>query len=89
MVTGRLRPGAPQNSIETSIEHGIRVHGIVQNYPYRGLPEALEDEALDRVFATILRSFKPDLVSVQSLAGLSLGFLTEAQFDEWIRIMRQ
>gem|GEM_PF-1432894 len=75
VVTGRLRPGRAQNSVETTVEHGIKVHGIVQNYPYRGLPEALEDKALDRVFADILGSFKPHMVSIQSLTGLSLGFI--------------
>jgi len=57
------------------MEDGITVHGIVQNYPYRGLPEAIDDAALDRVFGGIVQSFAPDLIAVQSLMGLSLGFL--------------
>ncbi len=74
VVTGRLRPGEAQNSVETTSEDGITVHGIVQNYPYRGLPEAIDDAALDRVFDGIVCSFAPDLIAVQSLVGLSLGF---------------
>ena len=78
VVTARLRPGQPQNSIEPTTVDGVPVQGIVQNYPYRGLPEAVDDPALDRVFAGIVRQFRPDLVSVQTLAGLSAGFLDVA-----------
>ena len=75
VVTARLRPGQPQNSVEVSVQQGISVYGLVQNYPYRGLPEALDDAALDRAFAGVMHEFRPDLVAIQSLAGLSLGFV--------------
>jgi len=78
VVTARLRPGQAQNSVERALVGGVTVYGVVQNYPYRGLPEAVDDPALDRVFADILRSFAPDLVAIQTLSGLSVGFVDAA-----------
>jgi glycosyltransferase involved in cell wall biosynthesis len=79
VVTARLRPGQAQNCVERALVGGVTVYGVVQNYPYRGLPEAVDDPALDRVFADILRSFAPDLVAIQTLSGLSLGFVDVAR----------
>jgi len=75
VCTARLRPGGAQYALEQADVGGIPTFGIVQNWPYRGLPEALEDPAIDRVFGTVLDRWKPDFVAVQTLAGLSLGVL--------------
>ncbi len=75
VVTARVRPGQAQNSVEVAEVGGVRVHGIVQNWPYRDLPEAVTDPAIDRVFGRILDEEEPALVSVQTLAGLSAGML--------------
>jgi len=75
VLTGRLRPGVAQNSVIEEEVDGIRVLGLVQNWPYRDLPEAVTDPALDRVLAGVLGDLRPDLVAVQSLHGLSAGFL--------------
>ncbi len=73
VVTSRLRPGAAQNSVEQTEVDGIPVFGIVQNWPYRDLPEAANDRSIDRVFDGLLEELRPDLVAVQTLAHLSLG----------------
>lgn len=73
VVTSRQRPGAPQYAVERGEVDGTPVIGIVQNWPYRDLPEAIEDEAVDRVFDRVLADIEPDLVSVQTLAHLSAG----------------
>lgn len=74
VVTGRLRPGLPQNSVEQTVVDGLDVVGIVQNWPYRDLPEAVVDPALDRVFTELLDELAPDVVAFQSLHGLSWGW---------------
>ena len=79
VLCGRVRPGLAQNQlIEESVDE-IPTWGLVQNYPYRGLPEAVSDPAIDRVVGQLLDDFAPDLLSVQTLAGLSLGILDEAR----------
>jgi len=75
VCTARLRPGGAQYGLERADVAGVPTFGIVQNWPYRGLPEALEDPAVDRVFATVLDESAPEIVAVQTLAGLSLGIL--------------
>jgi glycosyltransferase involved in cell wall biosynthesis len=79
VVTARIRPGQAQYSVERGVVDGVPVFGIVQNYPYRGLPEAVDDPALDRVFSGIVKSFAPDLISIQTLSGLSVGFIDAAR----------
>ncbi len=78
VLTARLRPGQAQNSVCRETVGGVPVLGLVQNWPYRDLPEAVDDPALDRVFATLLAEMRPDLIAVQTLFGLSLGFLDVA-----------
>ncbi len=78
VVTARLRVGAAQNSVEQQEVGNLPVFGIVQNYPYRDLPEAIEDPSIDRVFDQLLSEFQPDLVSVQTLAHLSAGIPSRA-----------
>ena len=79
VCAARLRPGGAQYAVEEGIVDGIPTFGIVQNWPYRGLPEALDDPAVDRVFEGILDRWSPDLVAVQTLAGLSLGIIEVAR----------
>jgi len=74
----RIRPGRPQNSLVEESVGPIRVWGVVQNYPYRDLPEAVSDPAINRVARGILEDFAPDLLAIQTLAGLSLGILDVA-----------
>ena len=74
VVCGRVRAGAPQNAVLRETIGGLDVWGLVQNYPYRDLPEAAQDAALDRVFGEVLDEIAPDLVAIQSLQGLSWGF---------------
>ena len=79
VLTARKRPGRAQNSVECGEVDGIRTYELVQNYPYRDLPEAVDDPAQDRVFSEIIAAFDPELVSIQTLAGLSVGFLDRCQ----------
>ena len=79
VACGRLRPGRDQGEVLEERVAGIRVLGIVQNWPRRGGEEAWADVALDRSFASILRRERPELVAVQSLQGLSIGFLSVAR----------
>ncbi len=74
IICGRVRTGAPQNGVLREEVEGLDVWGLVQNYPYRDLPEAASDAALDRVFGEVLDEIGPDLVAIQSLQGLSWGF---------------
>lgn len=78
VLTGRLRPGRAQYTVERSEIDGVDVLGVVQNWPYRDLPEATDDPALDRVFARLLDELAPDLVAIQTLHGLSWGFVDVA-----------
>ncbi len=78
VVTSRQRPGRPQYAVDREEVDGIPVFGVVQNWPYRDLPEAAIDPAVDRVFEGLLDELEPDLVSVQTLAHLSLGVLQAA-----------
>jgi glycosyltransferase involved in cell wall biosynthesis len=78
VACGRIRPGRAQNSVVCEKVNDISVLGIVQNWPYRDLPEAVSDPALDRVFGSLLDERRPDLVAIQSLQGLSAGFVAEA-----------
>ena len=75
VFAARVRPGGAQYALEESTQEDVPTFGIVQNWPYRDLPEALDDPAVDRVFAELLARRRPDLVAVQTLAGLSLGVL--------------
>jgi glycosyltransferase involved in cell wall biosynthesis len=73
VVTSRQRPGLPQYATERLELDGVTVHGLVQNWPYRDLPEAVIDPAIDRLFGALLDELRPDLVSIQTLACLSAG----------------
>ena len=73
VFTARQRPGEPQNRLLREEVGGLSVFGVVQNWPYRDLPEAAVDPAVERVFSSVLREFDPDLVAVQTLAHLSMG----------------
>ncbi|MCO4770347.1 MAG: glycosyltransferase [Deltaproteobacteria bacterium] len=74
VICGRIRQGEAQNSVIRETVQGVDVRGLVQNWPYRDLPEAVTDGALDRVFGTLLDALEPDLVAIQTLQGLSWGF---------------
>jgi glycosyltransferase involved in cell wall biosynthesis len=78
IVTARQRPGQPQYAVAREEVHGLPVLGIVQNWPYRDLPQAVTDPAVDRIFDRLLEEVRPDLVSVQTLAHLSVGMLAVA-----------
>jgi len=78
VLCARVRRGAAQNSVTEEDVDGLRVFGLVQNYPYRGLPEAVRDPGVDRAVGRVLDQFAPDVVSVQTLAGLGVGVLHEA-----------
>ena len=79
VVTARVRRGKAQNSCVREIVGGQTVVGLVQNWPRRDLPESVLDPTLDRVFGSVLDADPPDLIAVQTLHGLSFGFLAEAQ----------
>lgn len=79
VVTSRQRPGLPQYALQRQDVQGIPVIGIVQNWPYRDLPEAVSDPAIDRLFERLVEELQPDLVSVQTLAHLSIGVLGVAK----------
>jgi glycosyltransferase involved in cell wall biosynthesis len=74
VICGRVRAGHPQNAVLREQVDGIDVVGLVQNWPYRDLPEAANDAALDRAFDRALAELAPDLVAIQTLQGLSWGF---------------
>jgi len=78
VFTSRQRPGEAQNALLDETAGGLPVFGVVQNWPYRDLPEAAVDPAVDRVFDRVLDRFKPDVVAVQTLAHLSLGVIARA-----------
>jgi len=78
VLCARVRPGLPQNSVIEEEVDGVPVWGLVQNYPYADLPSALADPAVDRRAQMIMESFGPDVLAVQTLAGLSLGILEVA-----------
>ena len=79
VLCGRVRAGAAQYAVLEERVGGLRTFGLVQNYPYRDLPLAAIDPAVDRAAAGVLRAFRPDLVAVQTLFGLSLGLLGAAR----------
>lgn len=79
VVTARLRPGGAQYTVTREEVDGVPVRGVVQNWPYRDLPAAVDDPALDRVFGGLLDELSPDLVAFQSLQGLSWGMPEEAR----------
>ena len=78
VLTARVRPGAPQNSVLREHIDGVPVLGLVQNWPYRDLPEAADDPALDRALARLVEDLRPDVIAIQTLFGLSLGFVDVA-----------
>ncbi len=78
VICGRVRVGEPQNTVLREEVDGLSVYGLVQNWPYRDLPEAAVDPALDRSLDQLLSTLAPDLLAVQSLQGLSWGFLRVA-----------
>jgi len=74
VLSGCVRPGAAQNAVLRERAEGLDVLRVVQNWPYRDLPEAVTDAALDRVFSEVLDDLAPDVVAFQSLHGLSWGW---------------
>ena len=78
ILTSRQRPGRAQYAVLREEVDGLPVLGIVQNWPYRDLPEAVADPAIDRVFDRLVDELQPDLISVQTLAHLSIGVLAVA-----------
>ena len=79
ILTARVRAGRAQNELLEESVGGLQVWGLVQNYPYRDLPEAVVDPGVDRVAGDLMDRWKPDLLAVQTLAGLSLGILDEGE----------
>ena len=79
VLCGRVRAGEAQYSVLEERAGGLRTFGLVQNYPYRDLPLAVSDPALDRAAAGVMATFRPDIVAVQTLFGLSLGVLDAAK----------
>ena len=78
IVTSRQRPGTAQYAVLDEQVEGLPVRGIVQNWPYRDLPEAVTDPAVDRIFEGLVQEHRPDLIAVQTVAHLSAGVLTVA-----------
>jgi len=78
VVCPRLRPGRPQYARVDEQVGDLPVVGIVQNYPYRDLPDAVTDPVIDRVFESVLDDVEPAVVAVQTLAGLSIGVVARA-----------
>lgn len=78
VVVPRLRPGRAQYARIDEQVGGLAVVGIVQNYPYQDLPDAVSNPVIDRVFSGLIEELQPDLVAVQTLAGLSVGVLAVA-----------
>ncbi len=62
----------PQNRLVRDSFAGIDLFKLVQNYPYRVLRETLIDPGAERVFARVLRTFRPDVVHFHHLAFLPL-----------------
>lgn len=73
VVCARVRAGAAQNSVLREDVQGVPVFGLVQNWPYRDMPEAASDPGLDRAFGVLLDELAPDLLAIQTLQGLSWG----------------
>lgn len=78
VICGRVRAGEPQNAVLREQVQGLSVYGLVQNWPYRDLPEAAIDPGIDRALDHLLAELAPDLLAVQTLQGLSWGFLAVA-----------
>ncbi|MCP4869333.1 MAG: glycosyltransferase family 4 protein [Proteobacteria bacterium] len=78
VLVPRLRPGRAQYARIEERVGGLPVVGVVQNYPYQDLPEAAADPVIDRVVDAVLGDLKPDLIAIQTLAGLSVGILARA-----------
>jgi glycosyltransferase involved in cell wall biosynthesis len=79
VLCGRVRAGAAQYAVAEERVEGLRTFGLVQNYPYRDLPLAVADPAVDRAAAGTMATFRPDVVAVQTLFGLSLGVMSAAK----------
>lgn len=79
VLCGRVRRGAAQYAVQEEVVQGLRTFGLVQNYPYRDLPLAVDDPAVDRAAASVFERFGPDVVAVQTLFGLSVGILEAAK----------
>lgn len=89
VLTARVRPGRAQYSVLDEVVDGLTVFGLVQNWPRRALPEAALDPVADRRVVEVARSFRADVVAVQSLQSFGFGSpvaLREAGFPVVIHL---
>lgn len=69
----RFRPGRAQYGWCEEEVRGIRIQGLVQNWPVRPLPEAAVDPAVDRRVTELVGRLGCDVAAVQSVQGLGFG----------------
>lgn len=70
-----LDGAARSYSVRTGVYEGIPYTEVVNNQTYWNFRETYANPHLDAVFASVLNTYQPDVVHVQHLYNLSLGFL--------------
>lgn len=69
----------PQGALRRGVWGGIPTFRFVQNYPYRDLPAAALDPVAEGRVREAVRAFRPDVVHLHHLAGLSAGAVASAR----------
>ena len=66
----------PSYTVRTGTYHGLPFTEVVNNHTYWRFRETYTNPRLERLFASVLDSYRPDVVHIQHLYNLSLGFLS-------------
>lgn len=76
LFCSEIDPGAQSYAVRTREYEGIPVTEVVNNHAYWRFHETYSHPRIEAVFAAELERYRPDVVHIQHLANLSLGFLS-------------
>jgi glycosyltransferase involved in cell wall biosynthesis len=75
LFCSEIDPGARSYAVRTREYEGIPVTEVVNNHAYWRFHETYSNPHIEALFAAELERYRPDVVHLQHLANLSLGFL--------------
>ena len=79
LMFSEVVPEAPNHSLRRSEHRGLPTYEIVNNHVFRRFEEIYSNPKLDETMKEVLDEFCPDVVHLQHLINLSIGFVDEVQ----------
>jgi len=75
LFCSEIDPGAQSYAVRTREYEGIPITEVVNNHAYWRFHETYSNPRIEALFAAELERYRPDVVHLQHLANLSIGFL--------------